>query len=190
MRNGEGTVPLGAAGGGTVTGARAASKRAEGEGYNARQGSTPFPMNDFAAAAPYVLLAAYAAATAAYGVLFFGGGRVAPLLARPLLQLAIVLHVVYLGWLTWRWEQFPGATVSQALSVVAFAIAILYLFLEWLGGERATGVWLVGQVMVFQLLAVVLHGPQPPKWLTLFWLSCFPIRSRTSTQNWQPHWLP
>jgi ABC-type uncharacterized transport system permease subunit len=53
--------------------------------------------------------------------------------------------------------------VSQALSVVAFAVAIIYLFLEWLGGERATGLWLVGQVLIFQLLAAVLHEPQPPR---------------------------
>jgi HemX protein len=126
-------------------------------------------MNDFAAFAPYLVLLGYAAATAAYGVLFFKAQqgsttqKGALQLASPLLQAAVTLHLAYLGWLTWRWAQFPGATVSQALTVVAFAIAIIYLFLEWLGGERATGVWLVGQVLVFQLLAVLLHEPMPPK---------------------------
>ena len=123
----------------------------------------PFPMNDFAALAPYFVLLGYGAATAAYGVLFFTGSKPAQRLASPLLQAAVALHLAYLAWLTWRWTQFPGATVSQALTVVAFAIAIIYLFLEWLGGERATGFWLVGQVLVFQLLAVVLHEPLPPK---------------------------
>jgi ABC-type uncharacterized transport system permease subunit len=120
-------------------------------------------MNDFATFAPYLVLLGYAAATAAYAVLFFKAQKGAQRLASPLLQAAVALHLAYLGWLTWRWAQFPGATVSQALTVVAFAIAIIYLFLEWLGGERATGVWLVGQVLVFQLLAVVLHEPMPPK---------------------------
>ncbi|HET9765601.1 MAG TPA: hypothetical protein VFS60_02065, partial [Thermoanaerobaculia bacterium] len=120
-------------------------------------------MNDFATLAPYLVLLGYAAATAAYGVLFFKAQKGALRLASPLLQAAVALHLAYLGWLTWRWAQFPGATVSQALTVVAFAIAIIYLFLEWLGGERATGVWLVGQVLVFQLLAVLLHEPMPPK---------------------------
>lgn len=113
---------------------------------------------------PAALLALYAAATAAYGVLFFrGDSSRARRAASPLLQVALVLHLGWLIWMTWRWEQFPAATVSQALSVVAFAVALIYLFLEWLGGERATGLWLVGQVLVFQLLAVLLHEGQPPR---------------------------
>jgi ABC-type uncharacterized transport system permease subunit len=120
-------------------------------------------MAELARFAPYLLLLVYALATAAYGVLFFTGSKGASRLASPLVRSAVVLHLAYLTWLTWRWEQFPGATVSQALTVVAFAIAIIYLFLEWLGGERATGLWLVGEVLVFQLLAALLHEPQPPK---------------------------
>src|SRR6186997_530900 len=112
---------------------------------------------------PWVPLLAYAVTTAAYALLFFTGRPAAGRLAGPLLQASVALHLVYLIWLTMRWQQFPGATVSQALSVVAFAIALLYVFLEWLGGERTTGLWLVGQVLVFQLLAVVLHDPRPPR---------------------------
>jgi HemX protein len=120
-------------------------------------------MSHFARFAPSVLLLLYGLATAAYATMFFTASARARRLASPLLLLAIGAHVAYLAWLTWRWEQFPAATVSQALSVVAFAIAIIYLFLEWLGGERATGLWLVAQVFVFQLLAVVLHEPLPPR---------------------------
>lgn len=120
-------------------------------------------MNDLLDLAPWVLLLAYAAATTAYGMLFFTGRPAARRLAGPLLQIAVLLHLGYLIWVTVRWQQFPGATVSQALSVVAFAIALLYVFLEWLGGERTTGLWLVGQVLVFQLLAVALHDPRPPR---------------------------
>jgi len=120
-------------------------------------------MNSVLDLAPWVLLLAYAVTTAAYALLFFTGRPAAGRLAGPLLQASVALHLVYLIWLTMRWQQFPGATVSQALSVVAFAIALLYVFLEWLGGERTTGLWLVGQVLVFQILAVVLHDPRPPR---------------------------
>ena len=120
-------------------------------------------MERIAPFAPLLLLGLYAVATAVYGWLFFRGAAAARRLASPILQVTVALHLAWLIWLTWRWQQFPGATVSQALSVVAFAVAIVYLFLEWLGGERATGVWLVGQVFVFQLLAVVLAEGQPPR---------------------------
>jgi ABC-type uncharacterized transport system permease subunit len=120
-------------------------------------------MERIASLVPLLLLGLYALATAIYGLLFFRGDAAARRLASPLLQGTVALHLVWLGWLTWRWQQFPSATVSQALSVVAFAIALVYLFLEWLGGERATGVWLVGQVLVFQLLAAVLNQPRPPR---------------------------
>ena len=112
---------------------------------------------------PLLLLGLYGAATAVYGWLFFRAAPAARRLAGPLLQLTVACHLGWLVWLTWRWQQFPGASVSQALSVVAFAVAIVYLFLEWLGGERATGVWLVGQVFVFQLLAVALEEGRPPR---------------------------
>jgi ABC-type uncharacterized transport system permease subunit len=120
-------------------------------------------METLAAFAPGTLLAVYALATAAYGVLFFTGGARARRIAAPLLTLAIALHLGWLAWLTTRWQQFPGATVSQALTVVAFAVAIIYLFLEWLGKERVTGFWVVAQVFVFQLLSVALHEPVPPR---------------------------
>jgi ABC-type uncharacterized transport system permease subunit len=113
---------------------------------------------------PALLLALYAAAAVAYGLLFFrGAGSPARRVASPLLRATVVAHLAWLVWLTWRWQQFPGATVAQALSVVAFAVALVYVFLEWLGGEHATGLWLVGQVVGFQLLAAVLDVAQPPR---------------------------
>ncbi|HSU81935.1 MAG TPA: cytochrome c biogenesis protein CcsA, partial [Thermoanaerobaculia bacterium] len=52
--------------------------------------------------------------------------------------------------------QFPAATVPQALSVVAFAVAVVYVFVEWHGRARTTGFWLVSLVFFFQLLSAIL----------------------------------
>jgi ABC-type uncharacterized transport system permease subunit len=120
-------------------------------------------MESLATFAPLVLLAVYGLATTAYGVLFFTGRPGARRAAAPLLRLAVVSHFAYLVWLTARWQQFPGATASQALSVIAFAVAITYTFLEWLGKERITGFWVIAQVAVFQLLSAILHEPLPPQ---------------------------
>ena len=91
---------------------------------------------------------AYLLVAVAYGFLFFTsralrpgaprrpalGARAPPRLPRP-------AHCP-LG-------AVPAANVSQALSIVAFAVAVVYVFVEWLGNERSTGFWLVSLVFFF-----------------------------------------
>ncbi len=128
-------------------------------------------MDTFLGAALVLLPLAYLAAAAAYAALFFsgaagGGGQPARdtsrRLATPLLAGTVAFHLAYLAALTLRHAQLPAATVSQALSIVAFAVAVVYLFVEWHGRERSTGFWLVSLAFVFQLLASVLARPNPP----------------------------
>lgn len=126
-------------------------------------------MSLFLDAANILLPLAYLLVAAAYGAVFFGGqplaGR-AGRLATPGLGSSVALHLAYLGVLTARWGQFPAATVSQALSIVAFSVAAVYLFLEWHGRERSTGrstgFWMVSLVFLFQVLSSVLNRPNPP----------------------------
>jgi HemX protein len=113
--------------------------------------------------APYLLLAGYLMAVTAYGALFFAGRHWADLTAPWLLRGTVALHFLYLAAITRHWQQFPAASVAQALTLVAFAIAVIYLLLEWRGGNRATGFWLVGQVCVFQGLAALFERTPPPR---------------------------
>ena len=113
--------------------------------------------------APVVLLLAYALVVGVYGLLFFTGRVGARRVARPALLTTLGLHLLYLVGLTWRFGQFPIAAVWQVLSAVAFAVACIYAFLEWLGRERSTGFWLLSQVLLFQLLAVALSGAEPAR---------------------------
>lgn len=122
-------------------------------------------MSLFLDAANILLPLAYLLVTAAYGLIFFGSQPLAgqaSRIATPGLGIAVALHLAYLVALTARWGQFPAATVSQALSIVAFSVAVVYLFLEWHGRERSTGFWMVSLVFFFQLLASVLMRPNPP----------------------------
>jgi HemX protein len=98
-----------------------------------------------------------------YAVLFFSSHPVAEKTATPALRGTVLLHLVYLTVLTIRWEQFPAATVSQALSIVAFAVAVVYVFVEWHGRARSTGFWLVALVFFFQLLSSMLARTDPPQ---------------------------
>lgn len=119
-------------------------------------------MSLFLDAANILLPLAYLLVAAAYGLVFFAGNARASRAATPALRGTAVLHLAYLTGLALRFGQFPAATVAQALSIVAFAVAVVYAFVEWHGRERATGFWMVSLVFFFQLLASVLNRPNPP----------------------------
>ncbi len=104
----------------------------------------------------------YLLATVVYGVLFFGSRQGGDGLGPLLLRGTLALHFAYLLLLTLRWNQFPAATVSQALSALAFSVAVVYALVEWRGRERATGFWLLSLAFLFELLSSLLRTPNPP----------------------------
>jgi ABC-type uncharacterized transport system permease subunit len=120
------------------------------------------PVQILFASANVVLPLAYLLVAADYGFLFFAAAPFARRTATPALGAAIVLHLASLLALAWHWRQFPAATESQALSMVAFAVAVVYAFVEWHGHERSTGFWMVALAFFFQLLASLLARPAPP----------------------------
>jgi ABC-type uncharacterized transport system permease subunit len=119
-------------------------------------------MDTFLDSAVILLPLAYLAAAIAYGVFFFSRQIFAERLATPILRGALSVHLVYLTVLTVRWEQFPATTVSQALSVVAFAVGVVYALVEWHGRNRSTGFWMVSMVFLLELLSALLRRPLPP----------------------------
>lgn len=119
-------------------------------------------MDIFLDTAIILLPLAYLATALAYGGLFFGRHGLALRTATPLLRVTLAYHLSCLAVLTARHAQLPATTVSQALSVVAFAVAVVYTLVEWHGRERSTGFWLVSMVFLLQLLASLLWRPNPP----------------------------
>ena len=108
----------------------------------------------------------YLAAVTAYGLSFFAERKSAARWSRPLLLVALAVHLADLILLTIRWEQFPSATIAQAMTALAFAIALVYLFVEIYGRSQATGVWLLSIAFVFMLLAALLRSTAPPHFET------------------------
>lgn len=104
----------------------------------------------------------YLGAAVAYGFVFFASSPTAARVATPALHAALGFHLANLVVLVIEYEQLPAATVSQALSIVACAVAVVYVFVEWQGRERSTGFWMVSLVFFFQLLSSVLARPNPP----------------------------
>jgi HemX protein len=106
--------------------------------------------------ATILLPLAYLLVAIDYGFLFFASQPFAERTATPALRGTVLLHLAYLVAEVVQWGQFPAATVPQALSVVAFAVAVVYVFVEWHGRARTTGFWLVSLVFFFQLLSAIL----------------------------------
>jgi len=106
--------------------------------------------------ATILLPLAYLLVAIDYGFLFFASQPFAERTATPALRGTVLLHLAYLLGEVVRWRQLPAATVPQALSVVAFAVAVVYVFVEWHGRARTTGFWLVSLVFFFQLLSTIL----------------------------------
>lgn len=104
----------------------------------------------------------YLTAAIGYGGLFFAGSARAGLAGSLGLRAGVLLHLVYLAALAARHGQFPAATVSQVLSGIACAVAIVYVALEWHGRERSTGMWILGFVALFQLLASLTVSERVP----------------------------
>ena len=97
-----------------------------------------------------------------YGWLFFTDREDVRRIATPLFRLTLALHLLFLILLAIRWRQFPAATVSQALSATAFAVAAVYAFVEWHGKVPSTGFWTLSLACLFEVLAFLLRTPQPP----------------------------
>lgn len=112
--------------------------------------------------AAVILPLLYLLAAVCYGFLFFARHPRAERLAGPLLLIALGLHLGNLVLTTMRWHQLPAATVSQTLSMIAFAIAAVYALLEWLGKERGTGFLMAALAFFFQLLSSLLRTGNPP----------------------------
>ncbi len=119
-------------------------------------------MLNLLSAANIVLPLLYLLVAADYGFVFFAGDPRAQRTATPALSVTLLLHLATMVGLTLAWRQFPAATESQALSMLAFAVAAVYAFVEWHGRERSTGFWTVSLVFFFQLLASVLSRPETP----------------------------
>jgi ABC-type uncharacterized transport system permease subunit len=113
-------------------------------------------------AATIILPLLYLLVAVAYALAFFSGPSGVARLASPGLRATIVVHLAYFACLSAAWKEFPAATTSQATSMLALSVALVYAFVEWHGRERATGFWMVTLVFFFQLVASVLNRPAPP----------------------------
>lgn len=87
--------------------------------------------------------------------------------ARPVTAftwILVVLHGAYLVTSGVTFRHVPLANTWESLTFVAFAVALVYLFLEWQTKERATGAFLIAGALFLQILssAFITHSDDVP----------------------------
>jgi ABC-type transport system involved in cytochrome c biogenesis permease subunit len=95
----------------------------------------------------------YALSWALYALLFFRNDPFAERTAPLLLYASGALHALDIVLRALFFRHFPVATLFEAFSVLALAILVVYLLIEWRIGVRTTGMFIVGIVFIFQLVS-------------------------------------
>jgi ABC-type transport system involved in cytochrome c biogenesis permease subunit len=95
----------------------------------------------------------YLLAALAYLVVFVDSPEWAKGWATRITTYVVGLHLVYLVLTAAAFRHMPVANTWEGFSFIAFAMAVVYLGLEWRGKDKATGVFLLVPVLVFQIFS-------------------------------------
>jgi HemX protein len=95
-----------------------------------------------------------------YAKAFFSGARLADSLKTPLLVTSVAVHALYVLTVTLTFGHPPITTVFEILSLIAFTIAIAYVYIEIKTGIRSTGYFILMLPFFFQLVSsIFVHHP-------------------------------
>jgi ABC-type transport system involved in cytochrome c biogenesis permease subunit len=95
----------------------------------------------------------YLLAALAYLVVFLESPEWAKMWATRLTASVVGAHVAYLLLATFTYQHVPVANAWEGFTFIAFAMAVVYLALEWRWEDKATGVFLMVPVLFFQVLS-------------------------------------
>lgn len=112
-------------------------------------------MRAFVDALNVLLPMAYAALAAGYAVAFLRDTERLPRALRPLLHSVVAAHAAYLAIRAITLDHLPMATVFEWLTMVAFALALVYWIIERVTGTQSTGVFVLGLAAAAQIASSV-----------------------------------
>lgn len=95
----------------------------------------------------------YAVAALAYLLEFVREDPLARKAARPLLGLVVGLHALYLGLRIGLYEHVPLASIFEVMTTVAFAVAVVYLYVDLRTRTHRTGIFLLAFSFLFQTIS-------------------------------------
>jgi len=94
----------------------------------------------------------YGMTTVNYSVYFVRQDPFAERIATPLLLAVVAVDWLYLLLRIFTYQHFPITTLGEALSLVALSVAVVYLYVERVQGDKATGVFIIAMVTLLQIL--------------------------------------
>jgi len=86
-----------------------------------------------------------------YGKAFFSDAASAKTWKTPLLVGVVLIHAVYLTARTIEFRHPPATTIFEILTLLAFSVAVTYLFIEFRTKARETGYFILNIAFFFQL---------------------------------------
>ena len=95
----------------------------------------------------------YLLAALAYLVLFLEAPEWSRTWSTRLTAMVAGAHLVYLILATLAFQHVPVANAWEGFTFIAFAIAVVYLVLEWRSKDKATGVFVLLPILFFQVLS-------------------------------------
>ncbi|MCF7804044.1 MAG: cytochrome c biogenesis protein [Candidatus Marinimicrobia bacterium] len=99
-----------------------------------------------------ILLPVFYLATAIlYAIHFFADEVDVERYLTPLLIVTLLIHAADLTLRTVAYQHFPTASPAEVMTVIAFAMALIYLWIESILSVKTTGVFVIGLVAIFQV---------------------------------------
>ena len=95
----------------------------------------------------------YLLAVLAYLVVFLESPEWARKWSTRITLSVVVVHLLYLLLATLAFQHVPVANAWEGFTFIAFALAAVYLALEWRWRDKATGVFVLLPVLLFQVLS-------------------------------------
>lgn len=100
-----------------------------------------------------ILPFAYFALTVLYGIHFFSDEIDVEKYLTPLFITVLLVHGVDLGLRTISFMHFPTASPAEVLTVIAFAMGLIYLWIESILSVKTTGMFVFALMTVFQTIS-------------------------------------
>jgi ABC-type uncharacterized transport system permease subunit len=102
---------------------------------------------------------AYAIALMNYIGIFLRDDPLAKRIATPSLVVAVSLHAVSLVLRGLILHRHPIASPLESMSMIAFAVAVVHLYVEVSHGNQGAGAFVIGLVFLFQLISSAFMRP-------------------------------